>query len=186
VGNLVKQALRKFESLLEQFIAKVEAYNRSSGVPIMMWQAGDFWLDVQRTTSTMAGNIEGQMQASGPEWGGIAGGAYQAGVAGQAPAVQEVSALAGTTSGSATQIAVCGLGFYVAVLAAVIALVFAVATSPSGVGLVAGIVAAVVAVATAIGLFYLGVESQARVLRGLVAGNAAFPGGKWPLATTSS
>jgi hypothetical protein len=185
VGGWIKDALNEFASLLEKFLAKVEAYLRSSAVPVMMWQAGNTWENIQRGAGTMAGDIKGALQASSAEWSGIAGGAYQSGVANQAGAVQEISGLAGTTSGSATAIAISGLGFYVAILAAVVSLAFAIATAASGVGLAAGIVAAVMAVGTAAGLFYFGVESHQRTLQGLVAGNSAFPAGKWPLATTS-
>lgn len=185
VGHFIVEALHKFVSLMDDLLRKLEEYARSSAVPIAMWIDGDSWLKIQQQMGTLSGDIEGQMQANGSEWGGIAGGAYAGGVANQAPAVQEVSSLASTTSGACTQIAVCGLGFYAALVGAIVALAFAIATSETGVGLVAGVVAAILAVGTAAGLFFLGVESQARVLEGLVAGNSAFPNGSWPVATTS-
>jgi hypothetical protein len=186
VGGWIKDALNKFVSLMEEFLAKVESYLRSSAVPVMMWEAGNTWENIQRGAGTMAGDIKGQLQASSVQWSGIAGGAYQSGVANQVGAVQEISGLAAATSGAATAIAISGLGFYVAILAALVSLAFAIATAASGVGLAAGIVAAAIAVGAAAGLFYLGVESHQRTLQGLVAGNSAFPAGKWPLATTSS
>ncbi len=118
VGGWIKDALNKFVSLMEEFLAKVESYLRSSAVPVMMWEAGNTWENIQRGAGTMAGDIKGQLQASAVQWTGIAGGAYQSGVANQSGAVQEISGLAAATSGAATAIAISGLGFYVAILAA--------------------------------------------------------------------
>lgn len=185
VGPLLVDALKKFVSLMDRLLRKLEEYAMSSAVPIAMWIDGDSWLKIQQQMGTMAGDIAGQVQANQSEWTGLASGRYATGVGLQAPAVQEISSLAGTTSGACTQIAYCGLGFYLALIGAIVALAFAIATSETGVGLVAGVVAAIMAVGTAAGLFFLGVQSQAGVLEGMVGGNANMPNGSWPVARSS-
>lgn len=182
IGSLVMEAVRKFVSLMDELLRKLEEYMQSALVPVAMWLNGGTWLKLQQQLGTMAGQITGQIQANGSEWTGIASGAYVAGVQNQAPAVQQISNWAGTVSGACNAVAEYGLGFYVGCLAAVVSLLVGIVT---GLGIPGAVVIAIAAVGAALASFYLGVEPQGDVLDGLLSGNSAFPGGSWPVAKSS-
>lgn len=181
--DVIDGLINELFKLVEDLLNKVEEWAKTSDVPIAMWNYGGTWTAIQQSMSDMAGDIAGQTSPSW--WKGSAADAYGSSVSSQASAVQEIASLSGTIQSACGQVAEYGIAFYVSLLGVVVGLIVALTTAGTVVGALAGAGVAIAGALAAVATFAFGVESQVRVLQGCVAGNAAFPGRKWPVPTTS-
>jgi hypothetical protein len=191
IGGEIKAALRKLVSLVDELLQKLAEYLKPALIPTMFWDDGNVWGTIGGNAAQVASTIQGQIQAKGNEWQGIAGGKYANGVPAQASAAQAISSLAGSTGSACTSLAVAGYTFYMAILVAEAAVAGGVATCAAagwtGVGAIVGLIVAVggalIGIGVAVGSLVLGVDSSVRSLQGLIGPSQSFPGNAWPIAT---
>jgi hypothetical protein len=191
IGDAVKAGLNKLKGLVEQLVQKLQQVLKGAEVPVAMWNNGQQWLQIHAQTGGVASTIAGQIQASGNEWKGIAGGKYSTGVPQQAGAASALSSLAGSIQSSCTSVATTGFGFYAAIAAAVVSiiggLIACAVAGWTGVGAIVGLCitigGALIGIGSACALVTFGIDGAARNLQSLAAPTSSFPNGAWPIAT---
>lgn len=182
VGPGIKEALDEAVKLFDEAVRKVEEFLQWTEIPVRMWGLGDSWNSIAARAGESASQLALLKQYQN-EWAGIAGGKYQAAVANQEPAVDQIQSRANQVSGACTGTAISGFGFYLSVAVAIAGLAIAIATAETGVGLVAGLITFILGLAGALATLLLGVEGQARAFRQANEPSDSFPGGQWPRST---
>jgi hypothetical protein len=185
IGDAIASGLNKIVSLMAKLVAKVGRILQPFAVPACLNGFSARWTAIEQGTGNIAAGIAGQLQAAGSQWQGLAGGAYAGGVSNQGPAVSDINGLAATISASANSVANFGYGFYVTVGAAILALCVSLIGAAAVFPVVAAIIGATTAIAAAYTALRLNLSAQTRTLSGKLPGNAALPGGQWPVATSS-
>lgn len=191
IGDAVKAVTGQLKSLIEQIVQKLQQVMQGAEVPVTMWNDGQRWVQITSQTGGVASTIAGQIQASGSEWQGIAGGKYNNGVPQQAGAASAMSGLANSIQSGCSTVANTGFGFYAAIAVAVAAiiggLVVCAAAGWTGVGAIVGLCVtiggALIGIGSACGLVVFGIDGAARSFQTLAAPSASFPDNAWPLAT---
>lgn len=187
LGDGAKMLLGKLRDLIQEGVNKVEGYLKPFMVPPDMWSNGNTWQQIGNQAGSVASTLSGQVEGSGNEWKGIAGGKYQTGVSDQYNAANTIASLSSTVEGACDSIAVGGFGFYASISAALIGFLAGGIMAATGVGAIPGLITAaislIVGVTGAFVSLHFSVDSGQRTLETLVRGTSAFPGGSWPIAT---
>jgi hypothetical protein len=189
IGDAVKAALNKLKGLVEEVCAKLKQLLQGAAVPLSMWNAGGQWLGIQGSANKVAGAINGQMQANGNEWQGLAGGKYNTGVGEQGSAAGTMSTVAGGMQSNCSAVGNAGLAFYSAIAvgegAIVGGLITCAAAGWTGVGAIVGLCVAIggalLGFGAAVGAVQIGIDSATRGFTGLT--DVGLPNNAWPLAT---
>jgi len=182
----LKWAWDKLVNLVQWFRSDVEGMLRNARVPFIFDRYEDRWLKIGSDAGDSSSTIQNEVNINGKRvWGGLAGGAYQEGVKQQPIAMDGIADKANNLAEACTTIRNGGYGFYIGLGIAVVSGVAAIATAELVAPAIAALMIAIASYAGAVSTLLLETNAAAKSMSGNLGPDYAFPGNRWPPATTS-